>query len=91
MQINVNIPSQLAAFTGGQRAITVKAASLSAVFSELDSIAPMLRSQMFYPQGQLRQFVGLFVDNVQVIDVVNEQVPLRDGSQVLIIFSVAGG
>ena len=86
----VHLPSQLAGFAANQRRLAVQAASLPDVFSELDKLAPMLRSQMFHPNGKLRQFIGLFVDNAQVTE-VSADVQLQPSSQVMVVMSVAGG
>lgn len=87
----IHLPSQLAGFASGQRRLNVQAHSLTAAFDELDKVAPMVRSQIFEPSGQLRPFIGLFVDEEQMLDPETETIPLTGMSQVMVVMSVAGG
>jgi hypothetical protein len=85
----INLPPQLAGFASGQRQLSVQAADLSTAFDELDKVAPMVRSQILEADGQVRPFVGLFVDDEQVLGL--EARPLSSASQVQVVMSVAGG
>ncbi|MFK4705940.1 hypothetical protein ABIC83_002779 [Roseateles asaccharophilus] len=89
----IHLPPQLAVFAEGQRRLTVQALDLNAAFAELDKVAPMVRSQIVEPGGQVRPFVGLFVDEEQVLELESESgaLPLSGTSQVQIVMSVAGG
>jgi hypothetical protein len=51
----------------------------------------MLRSQILKPSGEVRQFVGIFIDDEQIHDVAQVDVLIRQGSTVRIVLSVAGG
>lgn len=85
----IHLPPQLSGFASGQRQLSVQAADLSAAFDELDKVAPMVRSQILEADGQVRPFVGLFVDEEQVLAL--EAQPLAGASQVQVVMSVAGG
>lgn len=89
--VTFNLPSQLAGLADGQRTLAVQAATLGEAFQRLDERAPMLRSQLFDAAGSLRQFVGLFVDNRQVLALGRGEQPLAEGSRVDIVMAVAGG
>ena len=89
--LTFTLPSQLAALAEGKRTITVDASSLGEAFAKLDSVAPMLRSQLFDAAGSIRQFVGLFVDNRQVLALGDGSQPVGDGSNIVIVQAVAGG
>lgn len=85
----INLPSQMASFAGGQRKVVVDASDLAEAFNELDKVAPMVRSQIAEPSGQVRPFVGLFIDDEQVLDLRSH--PLTPTSQVQVVMSIAGG
>lgn len=89
--IHIQLPSQLSGLAGGQRRLGVQASTLGEVFSRVDEIAPMIRSQIFDSSGGIRQFVGVFLDERQLIEFGDGSQPVRDGSQILIVMSVAGG
>ncbi|MET3109154.1 hypothetical protein AAKU67_000932 [Oxalobacteraceae bacterium GrIS 2.11] len=89
--ITVQLPAQLANFCLNTRTHIMEATTLSEVFKKFDEIAPMLRSQLFYPNGQLRQFVGLFLNDKQITLTEEEHNRLAQESQLLIVLSVAGG
>ena len=87
----LNLPSQLAALADGQRTFSVQADTLGEAFDRLDDAAPMIRSQLFDAAGNVRQFIGLFVDNNHVLTLGDGSKPLRPDSSVVIVMAVAGG
>jgi sulfur-carrier protein len=89
--VNVQLPSQFSALIAGQKNLSIHASTLVEVFQKLDEIAPMIRSQIFDTTGSIRQFVGMFIDERQVNNLREEVHTLRNGCQILIVISVAGG
>lgn len=89
--IVIKLPTQLRAFADGQKSLEVTALSLGEAFSELDEVAPMIRSQVFDAEGRVRAFVGVFVNSEQLTALGDGSMPLRGGSQVSIVMAVAGG
>jgi adenylyltransferase/sulfurtransferase len=89
--IKVELPSQLSGLAAGHRYFELDASTLGEVFGKIDEIAPMIRSQIFDPDGAIRQFVGVFVDEQQIRNIGDGSQPISDGSRVLIVMSVAGG
>lgn len=89
--INVQLPSQLSVFADDRKNLIINAASLEEVFYKIDEIAPMIRSQIFDSFGNVRQFVGLFLNEQQVNDLDNGSQQIPSDSQIIIVMSVAGG
>jgi hypothetical protein len=89
--VKVLLPSQLTGLAGGEKCLEVQASTLGEVFVKVDEIAPMIRSQIFDASGSIRQFIGLFLDDRQIDDLGNGAQPVRAGSQLLVVMSVAGG
>ncbi len=79
------------AMVDGRKTLAVPAATLGEAFERLDEVAPMLRSQIFTVAGDIRQFVGLFVDQRQVVALGDGSLPVREGSDIVIVMAVAGG
>lgn len=89
--ITINLPSQLRTFTSGQRAVKVQAATFGEAFHRLDEISPMIRPQIFDPAGNVRRFVGVFLNDEQMVEMAEGSQPLADGSTITIVMAVAGG
>jgi hypothetical protein len=89
--ISVRLPSQLAGFAGGRRDVLLEAKTLSEVFERLDEMAPMIRSQIFDGAGEIRQFVGIFVDGRQVVESGDRWKSVACNGDLTIAMSVAGG
>lgn len=89
--ITFHLPSSLQGLAGGRKSLPLQADTLAQALAQLDAQAPLLRSQLFEPSGAVRQFVGLFVDNVQHTGSIEEAPPLREGSQIVAVLAVAGG
>lgn len=89
--IQIHLPAQLSSLAGGQRQLQVRAATLGAALAGLDDVAPMVRSQILDAEGNVRKFVGVFVDGQQIEAVGDGAQPLRDGAEVRVVMAVAGG
>jgi molybdopterin synthase sulfur carrier subunit len=85
------LPTQLRAFAEGRKTVEVDAATLGDAFNRLDETAPMIRSQVFDASGDVRPFVGVFVNADQIAGLSDGKRDLAPGSQVAIILAVAGG
>ena len=70
---------------------TVQAQHLSGAIDELEGRYPGIRERLTEPDGGLRRWVNVFVDRVDVRDLEGIDTMLRDGSEVYIVQSVAGG
>lgn len=89
--ITFTLPTQLHALASGRKTIEVSAATLGDAFRQLDAVAPMIRSQVFDEIGNVRTFVGVFVNAQQLTALSDESIPLPPGSRVSIVMAVAGG
>lgn len=89
--VKIALPPQMAGMAAGARQLSVSAQTLPEVFDALDQQAPMLRSQIIDSSGAVRQFIGLFLDDEQVLDVNDASIQVRSGSQLTVVMSVAGG
>lgn len=89
--ITFKLPTQLRALAGGRKTIETDATTLGDAFRQLDATAPMIRSQVFDEAGNVRTFVGVFVNASQLTSLADEALPLPPGSQISIVMAVAGG
>ena len=87
----LTLPKQMAGLAGGSTRHTLDARNVADAFRQVSLTAPMLHSQIFDSENNVRQFIGLFVNNKQVYSMPSESEMLAPDSEILIIKSVAGG
>jgi molybdopterin converting factor small subunit len=89
--ITFKLPTQLRAMAAGRKTIEVDAATLGDAFRRMDETAPMIRSQVLDDAGNVRAFVGVFVNAEQLTALDDGAHVLPPGSQIAIVMAVAGG
>ena len=90
--MNIHIPTPLRAYTGGLETVSIPGATVSAVFQELTAKYPELKQHLFTPEGKLRSFVNVYLndDDIRYID-GKEATAVQDSDELTIIPSIAGG
>jgi molybdopterin converting factor small subunit len=90
--MTIFIPTPLRLFAGGRDAIEINAATVAEALEELTQLHPDLRKHLFTPEGKLRAFVNLYLNDEDV-----RYLPAKEGTAVAatdtlsIIPSIAGG
>lgn len=88
----VLVPGVLRAECGGAARLTVQSApSLGALLDELARQWPRLHRRVRDEQGRVRRFVNVYVDGQDCRELGELATPLRDGAEVQLLPSVAGG
>ena len=91
MSIMVRIPTPLRRVTNGQDKVEVNGDSVGAIIGDLDSQFPGLKERLCDEQGELRNFVNIYVngEDVRFLDGVNSAT--AEGDEISIVPAVAGG
>lgn len=90
--MKVFIPTPLRTYTGGNQAVEIEASTVAAALDSLTGTHPALRNHLFTPEGKLRAFVNLYLNDEDV-----RYLPAKEGTKVnasdtlSIIPSIAGG
>lgn len=90
--MKIFIPTPLRAFAGGSQAVEVDAGTVATALDSLTSDHPALRNHLFTPEGKLRSFVNLYLNDEDV-----RYLPAKEATEVgasdtlSIIPSIAGG
>lgn len=90
--MTIEIPTPLRVYAGNQSAVTVEATTISEAVTALLAQYPEFRKHLYTPDGKLRSFVNLYLNDEDV-----RYLPDREGSVVKpsdtlsIIPSIAGG
>jgi molybdopterin converting factor small subunit len=91
MSVNVRIPTQLRALTGGAGEVTVEGSTVGEVLKALDGAHAGFADRIFDEDGGLRRFVNVFLadEDVRFLDGLATHV--ADGQTLSIVPAVAGG
>ena len=91
MSIMVRIPTPLRRVTNGQDKVQVNGDSVGAIIGDLDSQFPGLKERLCDEQGELRNFVNIYVngEDVRFLDGINSAI--AEGDEISIVPAVAGG
>lgn len=83
----------LAELADGSRTLQLATApaTLGGLLDELAASHPALERRIRDEQGQLRRFVNVYVDGVDIRHTAGQQTVLADGVEVHVLPSVAGG
>jgi molybdopterin synthase sulfur carrier subunit len=90
--MNIHIPTPLRAYTGGLETVSVTGTTVSGVFQQLTVQYPELKPHLFTPEGKLRSFVNVYLNDDDIRYLPNkEETAAKDTDELTIIPSIAGG
>src|SRR5258708_33876998 len=89
--VTVTLPNTLRTRTGQSGHIDVSGQAIREVIDAPEHECPGLRFNFCYETGELRPFVNIFLDGVNVRYLAGLDTHVRDGASVHILPSVAGG
>lgn len=91
MSVRVLLPNAFQKHTNGTREIQSTAGNLPQLITEIETTFPDLRSHLRDEQGQVRRFINFYVNEEDIRFLGNDQYAFKDGDEVLVIPSIAGG
>jgi adenylyltransferase/sulfurtransferase len=90
--MTIYIPTPLRPYAGGKDAVEVSAATVAAALDALTAAHPDLRKHLFTPEGKLRAFVNLYLNDEDVRYLpAKDATAVKDSDTLSIIPSIAGG
>lgn len=89
--VRVRIPMPLRAFTGGAEEVEVTGATVGEALQALGRRHEGLLPRVLGPDGELRQFVNVFVAGRNVRSLSGLATPVAEGDVISIVPAVAGG
>ena len=80
-------------FSGGLRQVTIETSppTVRAALELLYQECPGIRDRLINEEGQLREYINIFVGEDNIRDIGDFATPLRPGSEISIIPAVSGG
>jgi molybdopterin converting factor small subunit len=94
MPVEVRIPTILRPYTGDQKSVEARGASLSALIDDLESNHPGIKDRLLEDKNgevDLRRFVNVYVNDEDVRFLGGLDAPVTDGDQGVVLPAVAGG
>ncbi len=90
--MQIHIPTPLRAFTDKQPTVTVEGATVTDALAALTAAHPALQQHLFTPEGKLRSFVNVYLNDEDVRYLpAGEATPVSATDELTIIPSIAGG
>jgi MoaD family protein len=87
----IHIPTPLRQYVGKQAAVEVSGATVGDAMNALVAQHPDLRKHLYTEEGKLRAFVNLYLNDEDIRYLQKEATALKDGDQISIVPSIAGG
>jgi molybdopterin converting factor small subunit len=88
MAIGIKLPTVLRPLAGGADRVEADGATVGEVVAALD---PVLRRRLTDEQGAVRRHVNIYLGNDNIRDLDGLGTPLKDGDELIILPSIAGG
>src|SRR5213594_478855 len=89
--VRVIIPTALRQYAANHDAVEVEAASVEQALGDLVSQFDQLRRHLYAEDGQLRNFVNVYVNEEDIRYLQKDATPLKSGDTISIVPSIAGG
>ena len=90
--MKIHIPTPLRAFTGKQETVEVRATTVADAFTQLTTLHPELKPNLFNAEGKLRSFVNVYLNDEDIRYLADkESTAVKATDELTIIPSIAGG
>ncbi len=90
-KVTVRLPTPLRGFAGGATDVPLEGSTVGALVESLADAHPGLRRHLFNPEGHLRSFVTVYLNDEDVRYLAKEATPVKDGDVLSIVPAIAGG
>ena len=87
----VKLPTPMRVYTDNQTELQIRGATVSVVLGKLVSQFPALRDYIFNDRQELRPFVTIFVNQVNIKELNSLETPVTDEDRLVMVLSIAGG
>ncbi len=91
MNVTVRVPSALRKLTNGRAELEAEGATVRELFDHLGRENPSLIARIMGDDGDVREFLNVFVNGADIRFEENLDTPVSAGDEVSIVPSIAGG
>jgi molybdopterin converting factor small subunit len=91
MAVTIEIPTAFRRFTDGSPKLNCNASTVAEALSILTAQYPGLSRHVRDDQGQIRQFLNIYLNDEDIRFLGGEECAVKEGDKVLLVPSIAGG
>lgn len=91
MAVKVRIPTPLQKLTKNQSEVSCEGSNIGEIVDSLEQNYPGIRERLCEPDGNLRRFINVYVNEEDIRFLNGPDTKLKDGDDVSIIPAIAGG
>ncbi|MEK6759659.1 MAG: ubiquitin-like small modifier protein 1 [Deltaproteobacteria bacterium] len=91
MAVKVRIPTPLRKLTNGSDEVVVEGTNVAELIENLEKNYPGLKERICEPDGKLRRFVNLYLNDEDIRFKKNMETELKENDELSIIPAIAGG
>jgi sulfur-carrier protein len=91
MAVIVRIPTPLQGLTNNLSEVAAEGGTVRDIMEHLDAKYPGFKARLYDDGGKLRRFVNVYVNDEDIRFMENEETVVKDGAELSIIPSIAGG
>jgi molybdopterin converting factor small subunit len=91
MSVRVLLPNAFQKHTNGAKELQSSASNLPQLIEEIETSFPALKTHLRDETGNVRRFINFYVNEEDIRFLGNEKYSFKDGDEVLVIPSIAGG
>lgn len=89
--VEVRIPPQIGRLFGAQRWEPVEASTVAEMVAALDARFPGIAGQLVEPDGEMRRWINVFIDERDIRSLDGMATRLRPGLKIYIVPAISGG
>ncbi len=91
MSATLYVPTPLRKLTNGKSKVEFSASSVEDIIARADSEFPGFRDRVLDSDGEIKRFINVFINGVDVRTLQGKATPVRDGDEVSVVPAMAGG
>lgn len=91
MPATLYIPTPLRRLTRGKSKVHLTAANIAEMIEHAETQYPGFRERVLDADGEIKRFINVFVNGVDVRTLQGQATPVKDGDEVSVIPAMAGG
>jgi sulfur-carrier protein len=91
MAVTIEIPTAFRRFTDGTSLLESPAKTVAEALNDLVAKYPALSKHVRDDEGQIRQFINVYLNDEDIRFLGGEASALKDGDKLLLVPSIAGG
>jgi MoaD family protein len=91
MAVKIQIPTPLRPYTGQQGIVEIEGKTVGELLQNLAAKHGDLRAHLYAPDGKLRSFVNIYLNDEDIRFLQNLDTTIGDGDEISIVPAIAGG